>query len=212
MASASGTRSQAVKAIKALSRARRPTIDDPIRDLFHFGMLPAGFLKGNLKRPKREHRSLVLILGALLDQSLEGAILTKLPGIKPGNEGYLFDSDNAPFSEFDPKIRIAFALGLLGERARSDLSLIRTIRNAFGHSRMDLNFETPEIAEGCKHLTVTERSDYFVARFDACQTFVDACSVYSLSLMEVEDSRGVPDEKAARVLDLPWSPSPETPK
>lgn len=169
--------------------------------------MPRGFIDGSLHRPKEEHRSIVLVVGAVLDQALEGAILTKLPGIKPGNENYLFSDDAAPLRDFDAKIRMAFALGLYGEAVRSDLSLIRSIRNTFAHSRLDITFETPEVAQAVKWFTLPSRAPNFVyggAKESPCQLFIDVSWQYALNLITYE--AGVIDHHRALILDIPETP------
>src|SRR5579883_1042264 len=126
MDGSSQTRSQAIAALKRLISVRRPAPEDTPGDIWHFGILPASFTEGKFEdRPLEEHRSIVLVTAAVLDQALEVAILMKMPGIAAGNEAYVFSSDGAPLRDLDAKIRVGFALGLFGESARSDMSLIR---------------------------------------------------------------------------------------
>lgn len=48
--------------------------------------------------------------------------------------------------------RLPYALELIGPIARSDLDLIRFIRNNFAHSRRPLNFHVPEVGDVCAAL------------------------------------------------------------
>jgi hypothetical protein len=196
-------RAKAVRALKALINVPRPDAQSTAPKIFHFGILPAGFLDGKYDRPVEEHRSIALVMAAVLEQALEGALLAKLPGIKAGNEAYLFSVDGAPLRDFDSKIRIAFGLELIGEGARSDLSLIRTVRNTFAHSRLDISFNTPEVAEACAHFNLQKREPNFVSSHNACQTFIDVGWEYAINLIVVEEDRGELDNHSRKILDLP---------
>jgi DNA-binding MltR family transcriptional regulator len=57
----------------------------------------------------------------------------------------LFDG-TAPLSTFSAKIKIAYAMGIIGKLTRHDLEKLREIRNAFAHSIRHLSFDLPEIA------------------------------------------------------------------
>lgn len=53
---------------------------------------------------------------------------------------------------FSARIAIAFALGLIPENVRNDLSLIRKIRNDFGHNPARIGFDHEPIANRCREL------------------------------------------------------------
>jgi hypothetical protein len=53
---------------------------------------------------------------------------------------------------FYTQIEAAFALGLIGDVERSDLHLIREIRNAFAHQLGGVSFRTPKIKNRCLKL------------------------------------------------------------
>ena len=61
---------------------------------------------------------------------------------------------NGPMRTFDQKIRMGVALKIFGPETESNLTLIRTIRNAFAHSTIPIKFRTPEIATLCKFLVM----------------------------------------------------------
>jgi hypothetical protein len=149
-------------------------------------------------------------MASIIDQGLEGAILTKLPGITTGNENYIFSDDAAPLRDLDAKIRLGFGLGLFGEAVRSDLSLIRSVRNTFAHSRLDLNFDTPEIAAVIGFLTLPARMPLLVNSLEMsnpCQIFVDVALQYAMHLITYGPNEPQ-SAHCARVLDLPEPPSP----
>ncbi|MGM4967818.1 MltR family transcriptional regulator [Tardiphaga sp. 1201_B9_N1_1] len=63
----------------------------------------------------------------------------------------LFEGE-APLSSFSAKIKIGYALGLYGKIVRDDLDTIRTVRNAFAHSTVHLDFKTPAVSVVCNRL------------------------------------------------------------
>lgn len=56
---------------------------------------------------------------------------------------------NGGLSTFSSKIDMAYALGLLGKEAKSDLHKIRKMRNAFAHDHKPLNFSVSPFREHC---------------------------------------------------------------
>lgn len=62
----------------------------------------------------------------------------------------------APLGSFEAKIRIGFAMGIFREQTRNNLNAIKAIRNAFAHSIVPINFETPEVRAVCDLLIMPE--------------------------------------------------------
>ena len=60
----------------------------------------------------------------------------------------LFERD-APLSSFSKLIRVGYAFGLISDTVRLHCDYIREIRNAFAHSKVYIEFETPEIKAAC---------------------------------------------------------------
>ena len=52
--------------------------------------------------------------------------------------------EKGPLQTFYSKIVLGYAFKIYDEKVVKDLNIIRTIRNAFAHSRMLLNFEHPK--------------------------------------------------------------------
>jgi len=103
-------------------------------------------------------RSIVLIASALVENALEVAILSKMVQVSTDFRKRLFSYDgNGPLATFDARIKIAFALGLVGPRTKDDLDQIRIIRNHFAHIPDLIDFDTEEIATLCRsfHLQST---------------------------------------------------------
>lgn len=195
MDSPKSTRSKAVKSLRSLSRVRRPKGSDMPFEVFGFPILRRLDSKGNRIARKTDDRTIALMMAAVIEQGLETAILSRLPGIAANNEAYIFFDDGAPLRDFDSKIRMAFALGLFGDGVRSDLSLIRNVRNTFAHSRELLSFDTPEIAEACDHFTLAVRRPQFVQTEDAREKFISVGWHYAIRLItfDTETSDLIPE-------------------
>ena len=151
MAASKSPRAKALAGLKRLM-GRRLTGNDSGPDIAPFGIVPRP--KG---RNPRDDRAVALVSVAVIDQGLEAALLTKFRQLAPDDERAIFSDDSAPLASFDAKVRLAFALGLLGKQAWADLTVIRRIRNTFAHSRLQINFDTPEIADAVGLLTLRER-------------------------------------------------------
>jgi DNA-binding MltR family transcriptional regulator len=63
-----------------------------------------------------------------------------------------------PLGTFSSRIDVAYLTGLIGDRARRDLHLIRRIRNDFGHRPEPIGFYSESIANRCAELHHTFRS------------------------------------------------------
>jgi DNA-binding MltR family transcriptional regulator len=106
--------------------------------------------------PRKGHafndRAIAIVLPAILEQYLETAVSTHF-AISDEEARPLFDDNiDGPLSSFARKIAIGYALGIYGKSMRSNLTCIRHIRNAFAHSKMHLEFATPDIATIFEHL------------------------------------------------------------
>jgi len=98
------------------------------------------------------HRAAAIAGAAYLENSLAEAITFQLKKIGATSVDELFRGD-APLGTFAAKIKFAYCIKLLGEKARHDFECIREIRNAFAHSKMRADFESPEIQIACWSIT-----------------------------------------------------------
>ncbi len=211
---AKSSRAKAVDALRSLINFRRPSGSDAPIDIFPFGIIQrTNKLTGTLvPRDPREDRAIVIMTGTVIEQGLETAILARLPGILAGNESYIFGDDAAPLRGLDAKIRIAFALGILGEEARSDLSLIKSIRNTFAHSRLEIDFTTPQVIEACNHFTLPKRWTTYSESDspDPRELFIHVGFDYAIRLITFDG--GPIGEVTHRILGSTPSSSPQTPQ
>ena len=96
---------------------------------------------------KESDRGATLNAAAVLDDWLEKIIESFLCDNKSAKD--LVSGFNAPLGTFSSKASAAHAFGLIEDNEFREISLIRKIRNEFGHSWKGVSFESDKVA----HLT-----------------------------------------------------------
>lgn len=105
-------------------------------------------------------RAVAIMTVATLEDALEELLLVRmLFNLSNREKAALFEGE-APLARLSSRTRLAFALGLIGQKTRRDLDRVREIRNAFAHARQAIAFTTPEIAHVCKHFELVELNPY----------------------------------------------------
>jgi hypothetical protein len=93
-------------------------------------------------------RGVASLASALMEHLIEGAIKYRMVKLTSDEERDLFQG-TAPLATLSARIRVAYAMGIIGTKVRRDLNLLREIRNALVHTRRRVTFETKEVAELC---------------------------------------------------------------
>src|SRR5260370_1167381 len=94
------------------------------------------------------------ILGAaLIEHELDTLLRRRFPKITDSNWSSMV-SEGAPFSTFDQKITAAFAFRMFDEATKSNLKIIKSIRNVFAHSRMLIDFDHKLITDELKRIKI----------------------------------------------------------
>jgi hypothetical protein len=100
-------------------------------------------------------RGTVMIAVSHIDGLLKGAITYRVVNLTSDDEEVLF-SGFGPLATFSARIRIAYALGIIGKKTRHDLDLMREIRNAWRiaanqlrHPRGSETVQTTALSQGC---------------------------------------------------------------
>lgn len=106
---------------------------------------------------QRNHRAEAVTLAALLESTIESAMLRRFVPLSRTDRKDLFEGV-APLATFSAKIRLGYALNMYGRKTRADLDNIREIRNAFAHARTKINFRTREVDIVCQRITLAERA------------------------------------------------------
>lgn len=107
-------------------------------------------------------RATVVMLGSMVEMSLR-RLLTKLlrKDLNSTDQRRVFEFEGA-LGSFASKIVMAYALNLIGPITRSDLDLIRVLRNEFAHSRMSFGFITPEVKAVCDRLKMPDLPESYI--------------------------------------------------
>jgi DNA-binding MltR family transcriptional regulator len=85
------------------------------------------------------------ILGAVMvEHELEQLLRSKLKH-KDDETWAMLIADNGPLKPFYSKIAMGYALGIYDKGMRSDLNIVRSIRNAFAHSKKLIQFNHPAV-------------------------------------------------------------------
>ncbi|MBU6297254.1 MAG: hypothetical protein KGJ79_02935 [Alphaproteobacteria bacterium] len=99
---------------------------------------------------EKNDRGAAIMLASNVQMTLKTALLAYLDLDHFSNE--LFGHDSAPLATFENQIRMAHALGIIGDKTRTNLKLIKSVRNAFAHAIHPITFESPEIVDACARL------------------------------------------------------------
>jgi DNA-binding MltR family transcriptional regulator len=119
---------------------------------------------------KESDRGAALVAASMLDERLEqilSAFFIESAGAKELVSGF-----NAPLGTFSSRASAAAALGLIQDNEFREISLVRKIRNEFGHVWEPVTFETESIAAHARKLpwrgpAQFEKSATHRARFNA---------------------------------------------
>ena len=106
----------------------------------------------------KDDRSVAIMGAALAEYQLGRAILNRLVEMKPDEQDSLLDNHgHGALASFSAKIWMGFAIGLYDADERSDLLKIKSVRNRFAHTDIDLQFDDPEISKLCGGLSKLDR-------------------------------------------------------
>jgi hypothetical protein len=92
---------------------------------------------------KESDRGAVLVAGSRIDEVLKSILMGYLRTTKSTNE--LLEGINAPLGSFSARASACHALGLLEDIEFNEITLIRKIRNEFGHKWKNISFESHKI-------------------------------------------------------------------
>lgn len=173
------SRGNAKSALNALSRGKRDSARVSIRELYPYGVVATE------PRNPAYDRDVVISAVNALEQTLEEAILTKFT-LRSDADEQLFLHNQAPvLRDFYGKCQMAYLLGIVGKKTLHDLSVIRYVRNAFAHTRGDLDLDMPQFQDMLEHLTMAERFPQLMENLfnqDAREIFIQTCFQLSMYL------------------------------
>ena len=89
--------------------------------------------------PETNHRGAAIIMCANVETALDAALQSML---FLDETSTLLDGEDQ-FSSLAKKIELGYALRIYGPQVRSNLTIMRHLRNAFAHAKIPLTFDTP---------------------------------------------------------------------
>ena len=99
---------------------------------------------------RENDRGAALVAASMLDDRLKEVLAAYL--LESNHSEELLSGFNAPLGTFAARASAAFALGLIQENELKEITLIRKIRNEFGHEWKSLSFETGRVADLTRQL------------------------------------------------------------
>lgn len=99
---------------------------------------------------RESDRGAALAAASMLDDRLRDILASFLADTKTA--AALVAGFNAPLGTFSSRIAACHALGLLQDNELREITLIRKIRNEFGHSWKDVSFSGGRVASLCAQL------------------------------------------------------------
>src|SRR6202171_4414435 len=106
----------------------------------------------------RTHAEIGIVAAAIIEEKLSEVLLTKMRPLSGEMKKRLFDG-YGPLSSFSAKIDLSYALQILNKDQYDDLTVIRRIRNQFGHSMSLVNFDKSEIREHFKRFKTLQAGE-----------------------------------------------------
>lgn len=100
-------------------------------------------------------QAVALVCAAWIERRLEQVILSRMTRLTKTQYAELFVG-LAPLATLSAKIKLAYALKIIGKTAVADLDIIKDIRNQFAHSFHPIKFRTRAVATACRRLRMPE--------------------------------------------------------
>jgi len=107
---------------------------------------------------KETDRGAALVAASMLDERLKEILSAYFIEGKATQE--LLSGLSAPLGTFSARANTAAALGLIQENEFREITLIRKIRNEFGHDWQPRSFEKGSVADLCKQLPWLGPAEY----------------------------------------------------
>ena len=155
-------------------------------------------------------RGCALVLAANLDNRLRTLLESFFVELSTKKLNAVFEG-NGCLATFSSRIKLSYALGLLGEDERHDLDIIRDIRNNFAHDESTITFTSKAVSDRCKSLRlyremVTDHSGFEISRNSSRTKF----QIVSVSLCLSLSDRATLTGDAKRIVPPSNSILPKT--
>jgi DNA-binding MltR family transcriptional regulator len=107
-------------------------------------------------------RAATLVACTMVEVALREAIECRVINLNRDDYKSVFDSVGAPLGTFAARTLVAYAFGIIGPQTRSDLAIIRNVRNVFAHAMKPLDFNEPRVVKECKKLPTVKPSPFLM--------------------------------------------------
>ena len=94
---------------------------------------------------KESDRTVAIVGASLIESALEAILIRSFTARSKDLLDRIFQN-RGPLSDFNSKILVAQAFGVISTPTAGEMQRIRHIRNVFAHARVNVSFDTPEIA------------------------------------------------------------------
>lgn len=138
------TRRSAEAELKELTR-RRPDLEALLPDLL-------------AELWKASDRAFALVWSSVVEDNLRRRLLKSMRDLPSDVQDQLFEG-YGPLASFSARTKLSYALSLIGPKTRANLDRIRAVRNAFAHTGTSLSFATPQVANVCRLLDISDLTD-----------------------------------------------------
>jgi DNA-binding MltR family transcriptional regulator len=134
-------------------------------------------------------RGAALVAASMLDERLQEILSTFF--VKSHEASDLLAGFNAPLGTFSSRASAAFALGLVQKNEFKEITLIRKIRNEFGHGWEPMSFSSDRIAGFTRQLPWLGPAEYEAtstlrARFNFAVSMLLTDLIWRVRLVEQE--------------------------
>lgn len=107
-----------------------------------------------LKELETENARGSALLGhAVLENILQRVLLSRMVTLSKNDQSRLF-TGTYPLATMSARINVAYAFGIINAQTRSDLNILRKIRNCFAHGNRHITFETEKVKLLCSQLFI----------------------------------------------------------
>ncbi len=104
---------------------------------------------------KASDRAFALVWSSVVEDNLRRCLLKNMRDLPSDMEDQLFEG-YGPLASFSARTKVSYALSLIGPKTRINLDRIRAVRNAFAHTGASLSFGTPQLANVCRLLDISD--------------------------------------------------------
>jgi hypothetical protein len=127
--------------------------EEAVRRLRNYAKVGLGAAEGNFGDALNNEtdRGAVILLASAIEDVLENRLKREMVKLSADEADRLFGTE-APLGSLSAKTKLAYALGIIDRDAVRMIDLLRDMRNACGHSRQELSFETPVLRDVAKVL------------------------------------------------------------